>query len=466
MARLIAITYGGYVVGLGGTSSSVVLTGKYLYTESYTEATVEFECVVRNATRATFLSAEAALVAALTKPDQDLSVALGGTNRANFSHASNTGFNGRATCRKLGGEEDTANSARYACAVTVQLPADLTGRDGRQSSDVDVQADVNGARTIVVNAVYTALAGSSARAKVEATGETYAAAVVASIGGTYERLNRGAGYSYDDQNKVAKFRAVFQEVVGRQSLSATDHAAIKSPRLVVSRQTPTDDSDPSFNTRPLEALLAVYTATIDKNEAEGVEELHALYTTVIYPLIRAELELVAGSTVIVQDHTFALGPNGNTIEARVSCLADYGADFYRATLDSEDLIQHGIDFAPVWSGDPYEVDVYQFPATHLKIVTRMTVSHADKPPAARLMIPELPGFIEVEQRRKETFNSWGIPGDKIPYQTVTHTFVFRKATVSEVAEATGRTATGTPGNGATIETVSRSPLGVRKQSES
>ena len=125
MARLIKITYGAVTVGLGG-DASITLVDKYRAVYGYTEFALTFECVVRNATRATFLAAEAALVAAYRLPDQDLDVDLAGTNRHSFTVAAGTGFNARATAAKVGGVEDTANSARYACSVTVQLPADLS----------------------------------------------------------------------------------------------------------------------------------------------------------------------------------------------------------------------------------------------------------------------------------------------------------------------------------------------------
>jgi hypothetical protein len=106
----------------------------------YTEFSMTFDVVVRNATRSTFLTSEAALYAAFKQPDQKLEVFLGASTRHTFDPAANTGFNSRATIERPPSELNTANSGLYRVSVLVQLPADLSGRDGRQTSTVTVEA--------------------------------------------------------------------------------------------------------------------------------------------------------------------------------------------------------------------------------------------------------------------------------------------------------------------------------------
>jgi hypothetical protein len=442
MARLIKIAYAGFTVGLGG-DASVTLTDKYRAAYGYTEFSLTFEAVIRSATRATFLAAEAAFVAAFRKPDQDLDVDLGGTNRHTFATADGSGFNARATCEKLGGEEDTANSARYRASVTVQLPADLTGRSGRQTSSVSVEATLSGVRTVTIEGTYTALSTNSAVAQYVSAGTTYCDSVITAIGGTFELLapvNTGsgfqaaAGFRYDDQNKVLSFRRVYQEVIYRQSVSDTDVAAIKSPSLVVERVTPPDDSDPDFNTRPLEQLRVVYRAAIDKNASV---DLAGLYNSTIRPLMLAEANALAGSTVVVTRENQSLEPTANTLSCVLECLADTGAAFYRATLDVIDYVKEPKEWAPVWSGDPYDVDEYDVPGLHLKTFIRQTASRLGATFDHRLMVPTPSGFVLVDQERQESHRSVGVTGDQIPIQEVIHTFRFRRVNVGGSGGAGG-----------------------------
>jgi hypothetical protein len=443
MARLIKVSYAGLTLGLGG-DASITLTDKYTCAYGYTEFNFTATVVVRSATRSTFLAAEAALIAAFRAPDQDLDVELGGTNRHSFAAASGTGFNSRATCEKLGREEDTANSARYRISVTVQLPADLSGRSGRQTSMVSVDAGPNGARTVTIEGTYTAVSGTpTATAVYVSAGTTYCDAVITAVGGTYELLtpvNSGsgiaaaAGFKYDDQNRVLSFRRVYQEVIYRQSLSETDNAAIKRPNLSIERLIPTDDSSSEFNSRPLDRLRVNYSAEIDKN---STTDLVALYTGTIRPLMLAEANLVAGGTVVVTSERYAPDRTGNGISAVMECAADAGAEFFRAVLTAEDFIRPGEEFAPVWSGDPYEVDLYKVPAVHIKTVIRDTVVREGTTIDPRRGIPAFPGFREIEQQRRETRTAEGITGDQIPLEAVTHTFVFRKVNISSTSTSGG-----------------------------
>ncbi len=208
MARLIKITYGSLAIGLGG-NASITLADKYRCAYNYDAFSISFECVVRSATRSTFLTAEAALVAEFRKLDQDLDVELGGTNRHSFAASSNTGFLARPSCEKLGGEEDTANSARYRCTVTVQLPADLSGRDGRRSSVVSVEETPSGRKRASISGEYTALSSNSARAQYEASIAAFVSTTLSDLSLTSTDLVVNT-YNYDDQNKILRFSRTYE----------------------------------------------------------------------------------------------------------------------------------------------------------------------------------------------------------------------------------------------------------------
>lgn len=434
MARLIKISYAGLTLGLGG-DASITLTEKYRCAYAYPEFTLGFEVVVRNATRATFLTAEAALIAAFRTPDGDLDVDLGGTNRHSFSHSLGTGFNGRATCEKIPDKVATANSARYRCTVTIQLPADASGRAGRQTSSVSVDAGPNGQRQVTIDGVFTAIAATPNATGHLAAVTSYCNDILGDVGGVYELLSPGGGYRYDDQDKILSFRRVYQEVIYRQSLSGGDHAAIKRPSLSVERVTPPDDSTDNFDTRPLEQFRVSYSAEIDKNETQ---DLTGLYNQTIRPLMLAEISGLAGSAVVLVRETFVPGPTGNTVSAAMEGVADFGSAFYRATLELQEYIREPKEWQPVWDGDPYSVDEYDVPGLHIRTAIRQLAYRDGRTVDARLGVPnyEAQGFKLIDTKRTKSFLTIGSAGQNIPIVNEVVVYTWRLVRV-RTAGATG-----------------------------
>lgn len=438
MARLIKISYAGLTIGLGG-DASIVLIDKYRVSSSYTTFSIEFDVVVRNATRATFLTAEAALLAAYRKDDQDLDVELGGTDRHSFTHSGNTGFNSRSNCTKVPDELSTANSAHYRCSVTVQLPADLSGRSGRQSSEVRVDATPAGKKTIRISGTYTALSSNSATAQYAAAADTYCDGVITAVGGgdTFNLLTP-KGFTYDDQNKVLRFERVYQEVFFRESTSGADSAALKGAQLNIDRTSPESKSPSGFGARPLEQVRASYSAFVDSDQTTDIK---SLYESTVRPLILAELGNFGGGTVVVIRETPSYDPTENMIRAVVEAAVDLSGGIYAGTLQIEDFIRHGVILVPVWTDNPFDRDQYQGPASHVKRVTRFTVSRSSVP--ERLMIPDLPGFVEMEQTRARATEHVGVHQDGFEVIQATHSFMFERADVgSGGGRNAGRTATG------------------------
>ena len=436
MARLIKIAYGGITVGLGG-NASITLTDKYTVSYGYTEFAITWECVVRSSTRATFLTAEAALIAALRKPDQDLDVELGGTNRHAFAASDGTGFNARATCAKVGGAEDTANSARYRCSVSVQLPADLTGRAGRQTSMVSVDATPAGRRTVTISGTYTALSTASAAAQYVTAGTTYCDTVLSDVGGTYELLTplnssgsgfaAAAGFRYDDQNKVLSFSRSYREVIFNQGVGTLDVAAIKDPSFVVIRITPPAEGDPTVTNAPFVRLRGVYSCWVDK---DTTTDLLTLYTGTIRPHLLAQMDAHsgAGSSVVVHDEP-AFDKTENRISATLEAVASPGSGLVSSRLEVEDEVTSGKAWAPVWSSDPFAVDEYSVPALHLKTVRRTTLAITGTS-AERPEIPEFPGFSEVRHARSQHRESLGGVSSRFSLTLLVETFLWRKVTLS------------------------------------
>lgn len=419
MARLIKIAYAGLTIGVGG-NSSMTLFGRYGFGGSYTEATVTFDVLVRNSSRSSFLSAEAALIAAYSTPDQDLDVDLGGTDRHSFSQSLNTGFNARPSCKKIEDEHSTANSAHYQCAVIVQLPATLSGRGGRQSASITVEASPAGKKTVVIEGTYTALpAGpSSAVGSYEAAIEAFCTAVLADFTGDVFNLLTPAGYTYDDQNKVLRFRRIYEEVFYRESLSTADVTGIKGQKLEIERTTPNAAGDPSASVRPLERLRALYSCWVD---AATTTDLRGLYNSTIRPLLLAELADAAQSGISITNETPVFNKAENTVTVVIEAVNRGGGLLY-GKLEVEDQITLGKQVEPVWSDDPYAADVYDVPILWLRAYRRTTISAG----GGTLAVPRPAGFLQVAEGHSVFRDQIGITGQALPIVVALDTFLFRR----------------------------------------
>jgi len=452
MARLVGITYAGVIVGLSQTDTSYILSGRYNYAESYTEASVSFEVEVANATRATFLASEAALIAAFTKPDQDLTIVLGATTRHTYSHSGNTGFLARPSIRKIGG---TGNSARYACSVTVQLSADLAGRGGRVESTVDLDTRANGARALTVSGSYTAVPGTNARANYAANIATYLSGILTGFGGTWNALDIKA--VSDDQDKLLRFSHEYEEIIFDEALGSTDHAAIKNPRLVITRDLEglrrSAGVDLGLKVTPLQGLSVEYSADVDK---ASTQDLETLWADTIRPLILSQASLHTGDdggTTVVESENVSVDPTSNRLLANVRLLVDQGGSLTRALVTFTDSIELGIIFRNVWNGDPLARDIYHGPTSHVRNV-RWTYTYRDTgpdPTDGRTPDGFLPlaawqtfdGFflVRVVEGPRSRW-SQGLPnGDQLDFVTASKAFVYVRANVTE---GNGTTTTTTP----------------------
>lgn len=431
MTRILKVTYAGLTIGKDQADASYNLTDKYRVASSYSELSVEFEVVVASATRATFLAAEAALLAAYRKPDQALEVVLGSTARHDLDPADNSGFNARASCVKVGGVEDTANSARYRCSVVVQLPADLTGRSGRQSSEVSVEVTPAGKRTVTISGAYTALSANSASDQYASAVSTFCSGILTGIGGTYNLLPEQ--YAYDDQDKVLRFRRVYEEVFLAESQGGTDHAAIKGQQLVIERLDLPADGDWSFDVQPLQQLRATFGCYVDSAQTT---DLRSLWEDTILPHIRAQAAALTGGTLVVVRAAPSFDLAENRIAAVLELAGDVGGAFFQADVDVFDDVDLGVRLVPVWDGLPYSRDRYDVQQRHAKTVDRSVTFSGE---GRSLQVPAFQRFVLVGRSTTTRRTRVGRPGDYHRLTVVRDIFRYERADIRQVAAAGGGT---------------------------
>lgn len=466
MSRLLKVTYAGVSVGLNATSVSYHLTGKYRYREEYTTAFIEFDVVVANATRATFLTDEAALIAAYTKPDQALEVLLGATTRHGYSPTAgasgNTGFLARPSITKTGSPLDTANSAFYRCRVDVQLPADLSGRSGRREAFVDLETNGSGVRTARVGGTYTALTTTDAFATYTAAAETAAQALMDLVDASavWELVGKPRA-RFDDQNKLLAFEHVYREVVANQASGVLNHPAIVNPTLIVRREKVSTErailsrigsTGGSLDASALIGLRAEFRCNIDRATQP---DLQLAYENVVRPrLLEAIRELSGVTTLAVVRDEMVPEIHEHTLTARVDCQGDPGTGLYQSRLEVEELYDTGVALIPVLDGNPFSRDKYDGPQTVIRRVRRTTVG---RPGAISDGdgLPDMSGFVERGGRRAPRRFLIGLPGEDLPLEAVVREWLFERADLTNGAspEAGGDDTSGRRGGGGyTVDT--------------
>jgi hypothetical protein len=446
MARTLAFTYGSLTIGNGQADSSYNLTGRYRFTQDYERAALQFEVVVSNATHATFLAAEAALLAAYRLPDQTLTVALSASNRHVFNPTANSGFNIRANARKIGGEEDTAHSAKYECSVTVELPANLTGRAGRRSSSVNVSTSPAGRRSLVVSGVYTALANNAARAQFAAQVDAYCSTVLTGLGGTWEMVGTPTAES-DDQDKTIRFTRHYSEIIFGQAIGTTDHAALVDPKLVLRRTRTSADSSQSLGSaQALVEISADYSVSV---KIDQTTDLDALWSETIRPYVLQEAERYAGGTVVVTRETPGFNPSENTFSVAMTIMADAGSKFFQARTEVSDSIDYGIILKPVWDGNPFSRDRYDGPGSWVRTLSRTTLTRGVDTISGNEVVsdhgepPQFEGFVEVREARRARSWNLGLPGEDIPLRASTTSYTYVRADVRTTTTSSDPTRTRT-----------------------
>jgi len=229
----VTIGYAGVDVGLG---TSYDIDGIHSLDEAYNQLSLEFSVVFRSDTVSGAQTLDAALRAAYTKPDQDLTITIGGITWLSLSHSLGTGFDSRSSMESLD-RFRTQRSMGYRIRITVELPADLAGRDYRQSSSWAATVLPTGQTMLSVEAVYTVNGTTSAYA--QATGgafDTYVAAVQAIVGGTWVEA-QGGRYEPNDQNTVCRASATYQQrLINDSAVGAADpDIEVRSYRVLVDR---------------------------------------------------------------------------------------------------------------------------------------------------------------------------------------------------------------------------------------
>lgn len=209
MARNLKITYGTLVVGLSPSNASFYLTDKYAHWETAFKFYCAFTVVIQASTVGTFRAAEQEFIAAASKRDVALTIALGGVTRHSYDPSANTGFLTRGQPKKVGSPKDTETSAEWLVEITGELPEDVSARAGRREGRTRVEPGPDERRVATFQGVYAALGADSAKAQFDEAKAAFANTELTALGGNWNQLPET--FEYDDENKLLSFKLTYHE---------------------------------------------------------------------------------------------------------------------------------------------------------------------------------------------------------------------------------------------------------------
>ncbi len=361
VSRALKITYGSLVMG-GATDYHI--HGTTTLDKGYTEQTLSFDIVCHDPSSSTFEAECQALEDGIRTPNLDLKAEFGSDSWFTLTHDGNTGMNAVGTCRKIGSPADSQLSRLYRCAITVQLPADEAGKNGRQSASIRVVQDATEILSVSVSAVYTAIAGSGSYAKATTNFPVYTATVKDDLGGTWDETSR-AVYRYDTENKLCSAEAAYRQVIFGQSSGVLNNATLVGTNIIVSARRTSANAVPGANARPLTTVLVSFATGVRKSQSTDLKSVWE-NTARSYVLTVAEsLSGVTALAVVTENPVY--DPVDNRIHATMVCVGSE-SNLIAATQNTGTVESPSAFYVDVANGDPWARDRHTGPARKVVVI--------------------------------------------------------------------------------------------------
>ena len=369
VTRLNKITYSSFVVGVG---TNYHLHGPILRDESYQALTLRFLVVVHNDTVSTFNTQVEALIDAFRVPNGALKLEIGSSTALDLSHSGNTGMLARPDVSKVKSSLNSNNTALYACSVTVQLPADETGKAGRQSARVVYTSDGAGITRLDIQAVYTGISSNDSLAQAKANFPAYATSLQTVEGGTWDEVD-AIRYAHDSEDKVCQVSASYIQVIANQSSGTANDTTLQGVRIFVATSTQAPGDAKGSGAKPLQEITVDFSCQVRKSVST---DLRNVWLTKVRPrMIEVASDLSGTSQLAAVAELPGLSPMSNSISARMVFLGT------QVSLLSSSVVVSEVETVPfihepVLSGEPFDRDRHRVPSTAFARV-RSTVLEID-----------------------------------------------------------------------------------------
>ena len=379
--REYVITYGSYVVGGAGASAACEMHGYPTFEKDRVRGAVTFDVVLTAGTEAQFATATAALEAAFANPYQDLTIVVGSQTLLAAKQSDNTGLDAIATVTLPGGPPDTARSRRYRIRIEFGVPASWAATAGLRDSSVTIARGPNGVPLVTLRGTFTAVGGSDAKAVYDGAIGAWESAQLSWLGVTvYERIGEPR-VQVSINRKTCDFERVYRALIYPQA-GSQDDTAIKEQVLIVTRSrkgseySPATDggegrTSPAVTVAPLMDVAAHYECWIDSTVTTDLESKWAAIEPWVLGLIQ---DLAGGGSFGLMRSAPSYHRDGNRISADIQGVApnvqDGGGALIQNTLEITRQTAMGIEFVPVWDGDPEANLIFEGSRVPVETVTR------------------------------------------------------------------------------------------------
>jgi len=381
------IAYGGLTMG---GSSSYPIDGRVVWREDREAHTglLQFSFLYAASSHSDLSTAHSGIVAVLTTRRQDVTWTQGGSTLVSWDHGSATGMNSRC---QYSWEDEEANVGllrRYTLLITVDLPA-LSAEDGRLSSEVQIEILPSEVRRITLIGTWTAVGADSAYTKWAAEFDDWANTVKTALTGTWDRGERQASYDYD--NRILQFSAVFEELAFPQDLpnGVTDHDDIRKAQITISHRNsaPGDSPHAEGDIVRLQELQIRWDAWLYKDASEAMRAFYD--STIKEHMIQAGKQVTDTDDYALVDEDISFDPMLNKFSVVHTILAaSESIGIIGAQIVVEDRHTLGTVRLPMHASDPDTALIFQGPSTRLRTTTqtirkRKTTSGSGDPNSQR-----------------------------------------------------------------------------------
>lgn len=370
MDREVSVTYGGLT--LGGTSTAYRLTDAFAFKMSTDTISLQANVIVQGTSEAAFLAAESALLAVFNKPNGTLVVTLGVATRYTFSHAANTGMNGRAEANKAGSDLDSGLAALYVVSIQMERPWDFSGDGGLRVASINCSTGASNLRTLTVSGQYSATSGNSAYANYSNV-STGAEAVASAWKSTFaiDNSDRIAASAIPDKyNKACDFSHTYVELAFAKTTSG-HVTTFKDPRISYFARQHQFGAYSSTARQPVEIEIT-YAAVVCFAEPVTLQtiDLKAFVVANLDPKVFAYVRAVndASGPLCVLERRPSFSPFDNQISVSYRMIV-YPSGVIDQSVTVAERADAGEQLTAVWDNDEFSKEVQPVPRTWDRVIS-------------------------------------------------------------------------------------------------
>ncbi len=225
----IEITYGTYVVG--GKSGNI-FKDQYQTDEGPNQITLEYSFLIHGEDQKEFDDKVLEATKAFRTPEKDTLIKHREFTVHSWSHLSATGMNARPKIIKTENPANSSWTRVYTVRIEMDAPADERNLAGRREATILVKYLPSRRRVITISGVYTAIAGTGARATYEAGITAFENSVMSDLGVTrFDQVDESA--EADDTDRILVFSRIYKEEFHGEKSGAVADPEIVDQVLVV-----------------------------------------------------------------------------------------------------------------------------------------------------------------------------------------------------------------------------------------